>query len=463
MNPLNFMRSLFLKIFLTFWLTVVLVGAAWVITWNLQPEVVVSRWRAMMGGATALYAQASADEIDRNGGPAGARYVQRLESSTNLRAYLFDQSGELIAGRRSGSAQQIAARAFESGELEIMIEPTTAWSARRAFGPSGRAYVFVAEVPRGPWGGLRPSGQAQALRWALAIFLSGLICYLLTRYLTRPVMRLQMAARGIAAGDLSARASARMEKRRDEIGELVRDFNRMADRIETLVASQKQLISDISHELRSPLARLTVALGLARQRAGADASTALDRIEREAERLNDMIGKLLTLARLGSASTPPEVSPVDLSELLEEVVEDAHFEAQNIGCNVRLLKTQEAVVEGSPELLRSAIENVVRNAVHYTTPQTDVEVSLTTNGASPKTALIKVRDHGAGVPEPELTNVFRPFYRLADARERSTGGTGLGLAITERAVRLHGGTVTAHNAVEGGLEVEIRLPVLKVE
>jgi two-component system, OmpR family, sensor histidine kinase CpxA len=458
-NPLRAMRSLFLKIFLSFWLTVVLVGVAWVITWNLQPDVVVSRWRAMMGGATSLYAQASAEEMDRNGRAAVANYLQRLQTTTNIRAYLFDDRGQLIAGRQSDTARQLALHAAESDEAEFNVFPTMAWSARRAVGPSGHAYVFVAEVPRGPWGGLRPTVPSQLFRWILAILLSGSICYLLTRYLTRPILRLQTAARQIADGDLSARAGDKLERRRDEIGELVRDFNQMADRIETLVASQKQLISDISHELRSPLARLTVALGLARQRAGDGASNALDRIEREAERLNDMIGKLLTLAKLGSASAPPERTSVNLSELLQEIVEDASFEAQDHDCNVRLVSSEDAMVEGSPELLRSAIENVVRNAVRYTAAQTDVEVSLSSNGTAAKLARIVVRDHGPGVPDTELQKVFQPFYRLADARERSSGGVGLGLAITDRAVRLHGGSISARNANGGGLEVEIRLPI----
>ncbi len=447
------MRSLFLKIFLWFWLTVVLVGLAWVVTWNLQPEVVVSRWRAMVGEATGLYAQACAEEIDRYGPTGLANYLQRLESSTNIRASLFDDHGELIIGKPTATASQLAVHVAENHEAEFEVKVTTAWSARRALGPSGRAYVFVAEFPRGPFAAFRPSTTMQLVRWLVAIVISLVICYLLTRYLTAPMFRLRTAARQIAAGDLSARAGADMERRRDELGELVADFNRMANRIESLVGAQKQLISDISHELRSPLARLTVALGLARQRAGSEATSSLDRIERESERLNDMIGKLLTLARLDAASTPPEKVEVSVSEILEEVVADAQFEAQQRNCNVVLKSNDDCVVMGSPDLLRSAVENVVRNAVRYTAPGTDVEVSLQCNAEQ---AMITVRDHGPGVPDHELENLFRPFYRLADARERVTGGTGLGLAITRRTVRLHGGSVVARNA--GGLEIVIELP-----
>lgn len=449
------MRSLFLKIFLGYWLTVVLVGLALVIISNLQPDIVVSRWRAMMGEATSLYAQAAAEELDRYGHAALANYLQRLEASTKVHASMFDEDGRLISGKNSLRASELVPLAVHSEETEFIITPGTAWAGSHAAGPSGRVYVFVAEMPRGPIGGLRPRTRTQALHWLVAVLVSGLICYLMTRYLTTPILRLRAAARQLAAGELSARAESKMEKRRDEIGELVRDFNDMAERIESLVASQKQLISDISHELRSPLARLNVAMGLARQRAGAEAGTALDRIERESDRLNEMIGRLLTLARLDSASMPAE-NALNLSEILQEIVADAEFEAQEHNRAVWLEAPQICNVEGSAELLRSAIENVVRNAIRYTPENTSVVVTLAC--AEPE-AVLTVRDHGPGVPESELSNLFRPFYRVADARERSTGGTGLGLAITERAIRLHGGSVLADNAVDGGLIVQIRLPL----
>jgi two-component system sensor histidine kinase CpxA len=239
------------------------------------------------------------------------------------------------------------------------------------------------------------------------------------------------------------------------LGDLVRDFNRMADRIEALMTGQRQLISDISHELRSPLARLNVALGLARQRAGEAATGSLDRIEREADRLNEMIGKLLSLARMQGAAGPPEKSRVRLDEIVKEVAEDAEFEAQERKCGVRVVGDIKCSTEGSPELLRSAVENVVRNALRHTAPGSEVEITLATRDS---TAEITVRDHGPGVPEGELQNLFRPFYRISGARERDTGGVGLGLAITDRAIRLHGGTVGAANAPDGGLLVKIRVP-----
>jgi two-component system sensor histidine kinase CpxA len=302
---------------------------------------------------------------------------------------------------------------------------------------------------------LRP----QPLRWSIAILVSGFICYLLTRHLAGPVLRLQTAARQLSEGNLAARATPALENRRDELGVLVRDFNYMAERIERLVRTQQELIRDISHELRSPLARLTVALELARKHSGAEAQEALERIELESERLNELIGRLLTLARIQSATAPPERSAVSLRSVIEDIAADARFEAVARGCNVIVDGARDCVVQGSPELLRSAIENVVRNSIRYTAPQTNIEVSLECGAENGRTAVVHIRDHGPGVPETELQNLFRPFYRVASARERETGGTGIGLAITQEAMRLHGGTARAQNAAGGGLDVELRLPL----
>jgi two-component system sensor histidine kinase CpxA len=273
------------------------------------------------------------------------------------------------------------------------------------------------------------------------------------------VVRLRAATQRLAAGDLTARAGVSRTRGHDEIAELVRDFDAMAERLENLVNAQSRLLKDISHELRSPLARLNVALGLVRQRTGPEAQSTLDRIEQEAERLNEMIGRLLTLARLEGGAEAMDAIPVDLGELVAEVAADADFEAQDRRCHVECVIANDCAVRGDPNLLRSAIENVVRNATRYTREGTDVHVHLECGpGTSRTEAIIRVTDSGPGVPEDSLDKLFRPFYRIDDARGRQTGGVGLGLAITERAVRLHGGTVRAANRPEGGLIVEIRLP-----
>ena len=456
------MRSLFLRIFLSFWAIVLLLILAVAVTVMMQPETVISRWRSATSNATAMYAQTCAEEFDRYGQQALRNYLQRLEASAHMHAAVYDDKGELLAGTETPAAQAARQKVTATGEPEFSLTATTALAAQRGVGPSGRTYIFVAQMPRGgPIGAFRLSTRLWLLRWLLAILISGLICYLLARSITKPILRLRGAATQLATGDLSARAGATVTGRRDELGELGRDFNLMAGRIEDLITSERQLIRDISHELRSPLARLNVALGLARRRADEETGPALDRIEREAETLNEMIGRLLALARMDAASEPPDPVRLDLQGMVAEIASDAAFEAQERGTSVQLVSTEACAVMGSAELLHSAIENVVRNAVRYSKPGTPVQIRLACESSpSGKMADIAIRDYGCGVPQEELENLFRPFYRVADARERDTGGIGLGLAITYRAVKLHHGRVAAENAPGGGLLVNIQLPAI---
>jgi two-component system sensor histidine kinase CpxA len=296
----------------------------------------------------------------------------------------------------------------------------------------------------------------------IAVISSGLVCYVLAWFLTMPITRLRAATRQLAAGDLTARAGAPNIRRRDEVAGLMRDFDTMAERLETLVKAQSRLLNDISHELRSPLARLNVALGLARQRSGPESAAMLERIELEAGRLNELIGRLLTLARMEGGEQRVPSTPVSLDEVVLNVAEDAEFEAQARHCHVRSqIPSGSWAVRGDASLLHSAVENVVRNAIRYTREGSTVEIHLEKleSAASPE-AVVRVTDCGSGVPSDALEKLFQPFYRLDDARGRQTGGVGLGLAITERAVRFHGGRVAATNRAEGGLMVEIHLPLL---
>ena len=279
------------------------------------------------------------------------------------------------------------------------------------------------------------------------------LCYLLALYLTTPIRKLREATQKLADGDLKARVAQKIGRRRDELADLARDFDVMAERIESLITSQQRLNRDISHELRSPLARLNVALEIAKRKSSPDTIPILNRIETESSRLNEMISRLLILAKLESGSELIEPVRIDLAELVRDVAEDADFEAQAKGRSVNISSNEASTVLGSENLLRSAIENVLRNAVRYTADGTAVDVSLTgQNGNS----VLQVTDHGGGVPDDELANLFRPFYRVGEARERKTGGTGLGLAIAERAIKAHKGTIAARNTGDG-LLVEIRL------
>jgi signal transduction histidine kinase len=258
-----------------------------------------------------------------------------------------------------------------------------------------------------------------------------------------------------AAGNLSARVSPELGNRQDELAELGREFDHMAERIQALINSQKRLLADISHELRSPLARLSVALELARKNSNEKAEPALDRIEKEGDRLNKLVGQLLALTRLESGAEKITPETVMLEDLVQQVIDDASYEAKPQHKEVIATQLDACRINGSPELLRSAIENVIRNAVRYTPSGGAVEVSLRWKL---DTAELTVSDQGPGVPEAELKHIFEPFYRVSEARERASGGAGLGLSIADRTVKLHGGSIEASNS-KTGLCVTIQLPL----
>ncbi len=300
--------------------------------------------------------------------------------------------------------------------------------------------------------------RAIAIPILLAALISGVICLLLARYLTLPIGRLRQASQKLAQGDLTQRVSPSMGNRKDEIVELANDFDYMAEQLQALIESHKQLLRDASHELRSPLARLQVALGLARQRGHDNITQELDRIELETERLNELIGQLLTLARLETSKKEIENNTFELSTLLEQVIDDASYEAYANNRDVKLTHSIPVTIQANSVLLSSALDNVIRNAIRYTSEGSVVEVSLQEDSDNPGWVVIKVRDHGPGIPEKMLESIFEPFVRVGQARDRQSGGYGLGLAIAKRAIYLHAGKISAVNE-EGGLSVLISLPV----
>lgn len=280
-----------------------------------------------------------------------------------------------------------------------------------------------------------------------------LLCYALAYHLTAPLRRLQKALDHFGRGDLSARAQ---ENRADELGDLARAFDRMADRIQTLVAAERRLLLDISHELRSPLARLSVAVELAR--AGGNALP-LDRIQKEADRLNALISQMLEVTRAEGDAEHRKQERVELGQLVGALVDACSIEARARGCSLAFTAPAHIHIEGDPELLRRAIENVVRNAIRHAPDGSKVEISVENGGPRVR---IRVRDYGPGVPEQALPHLFEPFYRVEPDRNRGSGGVGLGLSIARRAVELHQGSLRASNA-NPGLLVEIDLPAQRTE
>ena len=439
----------------------------------IRPEPFLPHSRHAPDFIVAGYAKTSVDIYEREGQSALAAYLQQLADTTGIRAVLFGEqlaelSGKTVPTGAIEVARKVVGQADQNEDLQQAFPHLQSQHIQTV---RGDRYVWVAEMPPH-----RHLVSYDHLLHLLAMSLiAGAFCYWLAKYLTSPVAKLRRATRELATGNLAARVGPSLGKRRDELASLGTDFDLMAEKIESLVNSQRRLLGDISHELRSPLTRLNIALELARQRAGAEATSALQRIQQEAENLNEMIGQLLTLTRLESGTREIRNDRLDLVKLVRDIADDADFEARSRNRSVRLGSSESCMIVGSEELLRPAIENVIRNAVKYTAEKSAVEIEIKADGARSNArgaiptvdnqdgyegfAEITVRDHGAGVPENDLAEIFRPFYRVDDARDRESGGTGLGLAITERAVRLHGGNVTAKNASDGGLLITIRLPI----
>ncbi len=453
-------RSLFLKIFLWFCTVVITVIVATFIVGELSRPQRQRPPRGPLDPLVTMHAKTAAEIFERDG-PAGLNtYLEGVEEETDLSGFVFNRQLQEISGRSfPPEARAIAQRAFERNLPHESHGPhgppePPPLLVQLATTSTGSEYAFVAQLP------LRRHAPIPAhFIHMLAVCLTGAaFCYWLAWYVTSPVKKLRKATRELAGGNLSVRVTPALGSRRDELTSLAADFDLMAEQIETLITGQRRLLGDISHELRSPLARLNVALELARQRAGDNASSALDRIEREAENLNEMIGQLLALTRLEAGSHELEQTQFDLADLVRQIVDDADFEAHARRRSVTLTETETCNVTGNNELLRRAIENVVRNGVQYTSPDTEVVVEVLKQSDK---CVVAVSDHGPGVPDDALEKIFRPFYRVEDARDRETGGTGLGLAIVDRAVRLHGGTVEAVNKAGGGLKVTITLPTSK--
>src|SRR2546425_4146474 len=308
------MRGMFLKIVLWFWGSLAVVALALhaaVIATSTPPEVRVHRFSET---ALAGYARRAVEIVGHDGARALGAYLDDLERTTRIHAVLIDEEGHEASGRgASPSAVSTAARARAQGRTEIQVDGGMALKAYRADGPGGRPYVLVASTPIGLRRLLHDAPSAQLLRLLAVLVTAGAVCYPLARYVARPLARLRAATHEVARGNLAVRVAPAMGRRHDELADLARDFDAMAERIDALMSAERRLLRDISHELRSPLARLLVALGLARQRAGDQEP--FDRIEREAERLNALIGQLLMLARLESGAMEPAREPVDLEAI----------------------------------------------------------------------------------------------------------------------------------------------------
>ncbi len=462
------MGRLFWKIFLWFWLTMTLItlGIAWGMAQFFQQD--KSSSARPFVRIALLQVTAVTAVLEHSGESAAKGLLAEIANNSRLPIFVINEQGDELLGR--AVTQSLNARHRRQADTTELNGSVT---ERTVISPAGNNYRVLATLPDRqkafaplhrsvPFGLMRPFHRDTwlfSIRLGIAILLSGLVCFWLAWYLARPVRYLSEATHRLSGGELGVRVGKTMGRRRDEIADLGRDFDRMAERLQSLILTQKQLLSDVSHELRSPLARLQVALGLARKKIGKHAEKDLDRIEQEANRLDDLVGQVLTLARLEVLEPDVLEDYVDITELLKTIIEAVEFEAADSNRHVHLISETSCIVKANAELLRRALENIIHNAVHYTEEGTNVEVNIQDSIEQKGCINISVCDHGTGIPEEKLPFLFEPFVRLSEARERSSGGYGLGLAIAERAIRLHGGFVSASNREGGGLCVLVQLPL----
>jgi two-component system, OmpR family, sensor histidine kinase CpxA len=445
-------RGIYAKIFLWFILaTGVTSAAVFLITVVTHSQSLGPSW---MIGVLDQYARSAVIIYDRGGKAGLAEYLQKIEDASFLQSTLLDPEGHDIVGRGvPPGTEKVLKEAQTSGETRFRIGFT--WTGAAVDERPEGKYILVAKVLIPYHFVLGGAIGVIVLQWLLPALAGALLCLLLARHIALPIRALQSVAGKIADGDFSVRASPMVGSRKDELADLARDFDRMADRIQLLLRKQLELLGEISHELRSPLTRLNVSLELVRR----GKTGSIEPMHADLHRLDTLIGQILTLTRLQMRDDRKSETRVNLRSILESVAQDAQFEVREEGKSIVISHADDCWLNGDPSLLRSCIENVVRNAIHYTKPQTEVELSLEVLGNGSDLARILVADRGDGVPAEALDRIFEPFYRVTQAREHQTGGTGLGLSIAQRITIVHGGTIRAHNRNGGGLKLEIRLPV----
>jgi len=379
--------------------------------------------------------------LQRWGRDSVEQYMHRLDGLFGGSHYLLDGSGrDLVSGVDRSEllpkAPAVKSRGAWHGHWEI--------THRSADGQ----FWFAAEGPDRRW-----SIWAFLPYYFLVLGATGILCWIAAAGVISPIRRIANSIAQFGQGDLSVRVET---DRPDEIGQLGRSFNDMAERMERLITSERRLLSDISHELRSPLARLKFAMKLAR--TSNDPAAALERIERDVNRIASLVSDIVAINVVEDDPARDEKKEICVRDIINEVNQDCGVEAQARGCRIVVSGNVCGQVQGNPELLRRAVENVVRNAIRYSPEKTAVEVELSEDESD---ALITVRDYGPGVPEQSMERIFDPFFRVEEARNLNGGGSGLGLSIAKRAVGVHRGRIVAENATPG-LRVTIAIPLTRV-
>jgi two-component system sensor histidine kinase CpxA len=406
------------------------------------------RWMAM---TQDLYAHSAMDFYASGGSASLQRYLDVLARSSTVQGQLLDAQDHDVLGRPTSPESAAAlAQAKRTGRSSVRLGRV--WSAASPVSYGGRSYTFVMVVHPGRQIFDGTFARSMLPRVTLGTVLAALCCLILARHITRPILVLERAATALAEGSLTVRALPQIEGRTDELGRMASAFDHMAERIQTLLQTQKEMLGHISHELRSPLTRIGVSLELLRR--GEDES--LERMQAEIDRMNRMIGEILELTRMDlQQGAEVTLQRVDLGEVLRGFRQDAEFEARERRQRIEFDHDLDCTVMGDGALLRSCFENVVRNALLYTPGGALIRVVLR---GEAKFARVSIEDDGDGVPAQALPRLFEMFYRVGTLSERHPEGTGSGLAIAQRIVTMHGGTISASAVDPHGLAIRITLP-----
>lgn len=455
LKSLNPLASLTGRIFLWFWLTLIVISAVsflvlqqWARPYELSP---LTREEEQL-----LLRQRAEIESYLNRGMTPLQAVRYTGVQYGLDLYLVDPNFRLIGQPRPDQIElYLVGSIVEANEPIAGIWEGVKWIGSVPLTYRGETYRLLIKTPVERAPNTVMSLINERITWTLlALLVSGMLSLLLASSFSRPLKLLRTTSRRLASGHLEARVPNQVSRRADDIGQLGQDFDHMAERIQKLIEAQQKLLSNISHELRSPLTRLQIALGIARQKSGHDElAPQLDRIEREGQRLEDLIAQLLQLSRLENRLQHMDPQKLDLGKMLRGIVDDARFEATARNRSVRLEIGHQSKITGDHMLLSSAIENVIRNAINYTEEDSEVLISTLEDRGIIR---VSVSDKGPGVPDTDLPQLFDPFFRASNTKK---GGSGLGLSITRQAVEAHNGMVQAENQPEGGLQITLHLPL----
>lgn len=462
--------GLFWKFFLVIWMALLTMGGGMGAVFWLQHNAALNI-EGDNKGITQIDVQYAAPFVNiaslilQKGGVDGLRnYLEESRNTPVPPVFAINELGKDLLNR------EISPETIEQAKSLVVSNPS---AVRRIKTKDGLTYLFFviqpeknpakARIDSPPFEHALPSEKPKHLHptpptpWlpiTLGFFVSLIFSGISAWYFAKPIRQLRSAFAAVADGDLNTRAGQTMGQRHDELADLGLSFDHMVNKIQTLINAQQRLLHDVSHELRSPLARIQTAIGLAYQQPDKMPLT-LERIEKESQRMNDLIGELLALSRL-ETGVVGKLEMIDINELITEIVEDARLEADNKNVSIKLTTTEEIFIKGYYGLLSRAIENVLRNAIKHTKINSEVTVSANL-GAINHLLHIDITDQGPGVVENELSAIFEPFYRGSNSQKSQS--IGLGLTIAQKAIEVHNGKISASNSKEGGFRVEINLPV----